>query len=157
MSKREYGMLHLAIPYWKGDTDHFDQAVVRSYRYGRSHLDVAIELWELAGHGDRAVALRELKEVAFGREVPLLHTDEVATMLGLLDGLDDALKKITGPQMLVPLEQLPALRARVKLVDLDADRGDLAVDGVSEAAARVWELRRILKEALAGPFDLVFD
>jgi hypothetical protein len=50
MSKRQYGTLHSMNPSWKEQPDGLVAAVVNDYRHGRSMLDLARELWRLAGN-----------------------------------------------------------------------------------------------------------
>jgi hypothetical protein len=88
----------------------------------------------------------------------ILETQGIEQLLALLDGLDDAVRTaVLGPDDLVPVDRLPEVRARTRLVDVDEDRGTTATYAVVEALAEVCRLREALEETLAHGLHLLID
>lgn len=141
---RAWGAIHLIRPDWVGEDEDRDEAVVESYEPARSFLQVAPELWRLAGDDERAAAIKALFERVYEREPIVMYSAEIEELLGLLDGLQDALigQVVDEQHWRVRPELLPALRVRTKRLDLDQNEGELGfeISGVS------W-LQKILREA----------
>jgi hypothetical protein len=150
--------LYLVRPEWHGETEHPEDWAVEPYRNGPSHIQVAIELWRLAGRDDRAKAIEALLEVAYDRDRPYWNDSEAAKLLENIEGLDSELEKtVVGTDWLVPQDQLSDLRARSTLVDLDEARGPDARAGIAEAMSRVVGLREFLRGAVSQKLDIAVD
>ena len=145
-----WGSLYLVRPDWDGDDETVDEAVVEECDYAKHFLRVAPELWYLAGHEDRAEAIRSLVFRAYERQQRWLTASEIEELLRLLEGVEDALVgSVVDERWRIPPEQLPELRVRTEYLDLNESRGELAVSGVAEGISHVCSLRTILREALA--------
>jgi hypothetical protein len=141
--------LHLVRPDVRGDLEHLDESVVESHRNGPSDLHVAMELWRLAAHEEKAQELKRLVDRAYEQEDSTLNQSDIQELIRNIDELEAALSKsVVDANWRVPDEKLAALRAQAHLVDLDESRGALANDGVLEAMHRVNALRNILRDAL---------
>lgn len=161
MIDRYWGTLYLVRHGANFGVDDAAAAVVKPCDYAWSHIDVAKELWHLAGRDDKARAISDLLSSVMtrtdGRADGVMVAEEIQVLLGLLDGLDAALRvNVVDAHDMVPPEKLSELRARVELVDLDESRGPLAAFGVSEALGRVGELRSILEEAISRGLGISF-
>lgn len=142
------GTIYLIRPDWIGEDEDLEQAVVESYEPVRSYLQVAPELWGLAGDDERAAAIKALLGRVYERDDVVMVTAEIEALLGLLQGLQEALVgTVVDERWMVRPEQLPALRVRTKTLDLDESRGELAVHAVGEALYGVLWLQKILGEA----------
>jgi hypothetical protein len=157
-----WGSLHLVAPDWTGDPDASDaEAVVDSCRYGFSHISVAVELWRLVGDEERAARIESVVSRAFGDSVDtpvgILKTADIEELLGLLEGLQDALRgSVVDARFQVSAAQLPELRRRTTL--LNFNEGDhVAEDGVAEGMGRVTELMMWLRRALDGGLHVAIE
>jgi hypothetical protein len=158
VTRRQWGTLYLVRPEWHDDTDHPEKWVVEPYRNGPSHIQVAIELWRLAGRDDRAQAIEALLEIAYERDRPFWNDSEATKLLETLDDLDVELeKKVVGSDWLIPQDKLPDLRRQSTLVDLDEERGPDARAGIAEAMSRVTGLREFLRSSVSQKFDIAVD
>ena len=143
-----WGSLYLVRPDWVGDDDDLDQAVVEEYEWAKGFLRVAPELWQLAGYDERAAAIKTLVGKVYDRERYWMTATEIEELLGLLDGIEDALVgTVVDEQWMIQPEQLPRLRVSTKTLDLDEQRGHLALHAVGEGIGHVCSLRAILREA----------
>jgi hypothetical protein len=150
--------IYLIRPDWRGDPDDAHEAVVDSLPNGPTYIDVAIELWRLAGNEERAAKVYALTTRAFGRGNKALHTEEIREFHDLLLGLGDALRQtVVDSESMIAPERLPEMRRRTTLVDLGEHRGDLAVYGISEAIGQVCELECFLKKALDRGLYVALD
>lgn len=137
--------------------DGLDLDILESYRV-YDHFALAAELWRLAARPERASAIEELVLRAYDYDVPLLTTPDIEKMLGLFAGLDDAIYgAIANERHEIPLDQLPALRMRTKLLDISESRGNDAVFAVQEALVHVHNLQSALRSALEQDAHIVFD
>jgi hypothetical protein len=160
MTRRRWGTYHLVRPNWPGEIDD-EGRVVGIFRYGPSSLELASELWRLAGHNERADRIKQVTEPAYAREDQALHRAEIEDLLRLLDmdALEDALKQmgLVDANLQISPEYLPELRQRTKLIDIDENRGDLAVYGLSESVPWVYGLFAFLKRALDEGLHVALD
>jgi hypothetical protein len=147
--------IFLIRPDWHGDPD---EAVVESLLHGPTSIDVAIELWRLAGNEERAAKIYTLTTRAFGRDNRALSTEEIREFHGLLDGLDEVLKEaLLDDKWQIPPERMEEVRRRTRLLDLDDLQGHRAREGVSEGLSQVHGLRDFLKEALDRGLYVALD
>ena len=145
---KPWGTICLVRPDWDGDSEEMDQAVVEAYEPVKSFLDVAPELWRLAGHDERATGIETLVEHVYERERRWMTAPEIEKLLGLLEGLEDALVgEVIDERWMVLPEQLPKLRYRTQSLNLDENRGDRALHAVGEGLYGVMWLQKILQEA----------
>src|SRR6266571_9000664 len=107
--------LYLIMRNGPTDADIAHEGVVKTLRDGRTHIDVAKELWSLAGDDARASAIADVVSRAFRREDPVLFAEDIEQMLALLDGdrLEQALKRtITDDKMFIRPERMSEVRQR---------------------------------------------
>ena len=158
MTRRYYGTLYLVTPGEQLDPERMYEDVVETYPDGTSHIDVARELWSLAGDGARAAAIHEVVLRGRGRDSKKLHADDLEQLLGLLAGLDDALTRtIADGNLEIRPERMAEVRRQARLIDVDEARGDLAKYAVMEGMTRVDTLRDLLSEALERGLDVALD
>jgi hypothetical protein len=144
--------LHLA----RLDGDRVE--VLESYDIARGFLDVAIELWQLAGREDRATAIEALITSAYELEPPRWERAQIARLPELLDGLEPALRgTVTDGELFLPTERVEELRGRVDAIDLGSLPGTDARNAIQEALVYVDHLRDIATEALARDASVLFD
>jgi len=155
MSDDYYGALYLLAPGPPYERDHLHERVVEAHDHGFSHLDVARELWSLAGDDARADAIADIIDHAFDRDLPILLPEEVDALVALIDPLPDALTKTFVDEGLVILpERMAQVRAHAKLIDVRESRGPLARYGVAEALSRAFAARNILRDARTRGLDV---
>jgi hypothetical protein len=132
--------------------------IVETHENVRSRIDVASELWKIAGEDRLAVEIDKLMRVAFSREPPTMSTAETKELLRLTDGLEQRLTStLLDSHWLVSRETLPALRKQSRTLDLGVERGDLATAGVGEGLLEVLALRRLLEHALEANLLIAFE
>jgi hypothetical protein len=155
MSDEYYGALYLVAPGEPHDREHLSERVVESYDHGWSDLDVARELWSLAGDDARANAIRDLIAAAFERDVAVWLPAGVDALVALIDRLPDALARtVTDDQLLVHPERMAHVRPHAQLIDVRDERGELARYGVAEAVTRAFAARNVLHEARERGLDV---
>src|SRR5689334_6800822 len=140
MSNRYYGSLYLLT--------QGGEQVVAAYDHARSDIDVAEELWSLAGDRARAAAIAAVVERTAQRDVRRFQPEEVDELLTLLAGLRPALRRtVVDDSMRIPPDRLAHVRQRSRLIDVDHSRGAFAIYGVLDAVSRVEALGNILRNA----------
>jgi hypothetical protein len=146
----------LTRPEWRGDPENAHEAVVEVLLHGPRYIQVALELWALAGHDDRVKEIEALLEIAHERDLPMLHTEEVEKLNVLLDGLDQALKGRLhlDEAWQIPSERMDEVRSRTQLLHLDDVGGRIGSDGVMEGISEVYELRGFLEQASRRSLNL---
>ncbi|MGH2897920.1 MAG: hypothetical protein ACRDMZ_04545 [Solirubrobacteraceae bacterium] len=158
MTRRHYGALYLVTPGQPDDPDRRHERVIETYEDARSHIDVARELWSLAGDDARAGAIAAVVDRAYERESRTLAAADVDELLALVDGLEDALARtITDKDLNIRDEHLVRVRQRARLIDVDEARGSLASYAVLEGVSRVSALRHILRTARERSMDVALD
>ncbi|MCG8421408.1 MAG: hypothetical protein MJE77_26110 [Proteobacteria bacterium] len=146
---KAWGTICLVRPDWDGEDENMDQAVVEAYEPAKSFLEVAPELWRLAGDDERADRIEALVDQVYERDRRWMTAEEIEQLIRWLDGIEAALVgKVVDEQWMVRPDQLPALRAHTKTLDLDERRGELACHAVGEGIGDVCSLRSILREAV---------
>ncbi|MEO8841911.1 MAG: hypothetical protein ABI704_10100 [Kofleriaceae bacterium] len=157
MSRRYWGTLYFVKPGLSNDSENASESVVDTYRNGPSDLAVAMELWALSGHRDRADRIRALLDTANERENPILAGDEVRSLIESLEGIESAARSLGGDDGVLRPEQLSPLLERSKLLDLDNTPGHAPEYAVIEALSRVQALRNALADAHARNLDVALD
>ncbi len=86
------------------------------------------------------------------------HAEDIRDVLRALEGLAEMERiRLLGPDGLIPMKDVPALRARSRYLELDEGRGELAAHAGLEALACVPALRAILLEAQARGLHVSMD
>lgn len=132
--------------------------VIASNEIAYGFVEVAAELWELAGRPDRAKQIDEVISSAYELEPAQLQSTHQRALRSLLEGLEKALVgTVTDEQHVLSRKQIAQLRERAKVVDLDESWGADARYAIQSALIYVDHLRAILDEALAQDASILFD
>ena len=150
--------LHLA---YISDTDPSLVMVIDSYDKARGFVEVAIELWRLAGRDDRASAIEDVMAGSVDYDPQRLERAQIEVLRGLLDGLEQALVgTLTDEEHMLSAAKVEELRGHTETLDLADSFGSLARDpryAVQEALIYVDHVRTIADKALAGGACILFD
>lgn len=150
--------LHLAR---LSNTDPPEVDVIDSYDKARGFIEVAMELWRLAGRNDRASAIRRVIVSSVDYEPQRLERAQIEQLRALLDGLEQALVgTLTDEKHLLSEAKVEELRGHAETLDLAETFGSFRQDpreAVQEALIYVYHLRTILNEALAAGACILFD
>jgi hypothetical protein len=147
--------LHLAHV---SDTAPPEVDVIDSYDKAQGFIEVAMELWRLAGRDDRASAIEAVIASSVRYEPNRLERAQIEELRRLLDGLEEALVgTVTDEQHMLSPETVEQLRGRTETLDVAEARGDLARHAVDEALLYVHHLRTIADTALAAGACILFD
>jgi hypothetical protein len=158
MSDEYYGALYLLAPGEPYDRENISERVVEAYDHGRSHLDVAQELWLLAGDGAKANAIADIIAAAFERDLPVLRPEEVDALVALIDPLPDALARtVADDDLFIRPERMAEVRQYPRFIDVREERGELRKYGLIEAVSRAFAARNILVEARERGLDVSLD
>ena len=132
--------------------------VLRSNDIAQGFLEVAIELWRLAGHDDRANAIEKLITSAYRTNPPRWDRAQITRLRELLDGIDQAvIGPITDEQRMLSREKIEDLRGRVEAIDIDNyERADPRY-AIQSALVYIDRLRDIADDALANDACILFD
>jgi hypothetical protein len=143
--------LHLA---YVSDTSPPEVDVIDSYEKAHDFIEIAMELWRLAGREDRASAIRRVIASSVRYDPDRLERAQIEELRNLLDGLEQALVgTLTDEEHLLSWEKVAELRGRTDALDLSDWFGSLRRDprrAVQEALIYVDHLRTIADEALAA-------
>jgi len=138
------------------DPPQFD--VFAQYDNARGFIEVAAELWQLAGNPDRAKAIDDVITSAYAFEPARLERDQIAALRDLLEGLEQALVgTLTDEHHMLSAAKVEELRGHVKTLDFNESYGADARRAVQDALVYVDHLRNILDEALAAGACILFD
>jgi len=138
------------------DPPQFD--VLEQYDIAYGFIEVAIELWRLAGSPDRAKAIDDVITSAYAFEPARLERDQLAALRDLLEGLEQALVgTLTDEHHMLSAAKVEELRGHVKTLDFNESYGADARRAVQDALVYVDHLRNILDEALAAGACILFD
>jgi hypothetical protein len=138
------------------DPSQFD--TLASYDIAYGFIEVATELWRLAGNPDRANAIEGVITSAYGFEPARLERDQIAALRDLLEGLEQALVgTLTDEHHMLSAAKVEELRGHVKTLDFDWNQRVDGRSAVQEALIYVDHLRNILDEALAASACILFD
>ena len=132
--------------------------VLDSNEIARGFLDVAIELWRLAGHEERASEIENLIISANATDPRRWARAQITRLRELLDGIEQALVgTLTDEQHLLSREKIDELRGRVEAIELGEFPGSNATYAVQEALVYIDRLRDIADDALANDACILFD
>lgn len=156
MSKYAYGTLYLVRPDVDEDSE---EHVVDAIDRVSSGIDVAKELWQIAGNPSRSLAIKRAIDDGFDAEGCLIKTETIEELLRLTDGLEAAVRAGVplDDEGKVSAEKLAELRASTKTLWLDESRGDAAPYGVREGVYAVHRLREVLVRAKQQGLYIAFD
>ena len=150
--------LHLAHV---SDTDPPQIDVVDSYPKAYGFVQVAMELWRLAGHEDRASAIQDVIASSVDYEPQRLERAQIEELRALLDGLEQALVgTLTDEAHMLSAAKVEELRGHTETLDLAETFGSIRQDprgAVQEALIYVQHLRTIADTALAAGACILFD
>ncbi len=140
------------------DTDPPDIEVIKAYPKAYGFLQVAMELWRLAGRTDRASAIDDVIASAVSYEPRRLERAQIEELRGLLDGLEQALAgTLTDEEYLLSEAKVEELRGRTETLDFNESYGRNAREAVQEALIYVDHLRTIADTALAAGACILFE
>ena len=132
--------------------------VLRTSEIAYGFLEVAAELWRLAGDAARARAIEAVVTSAYELEPPRLDQPRIVALQRLLDDLDIALVGTVtdGAHMLSP-EKVAELRGKVTTLEVHGEFGADPHYAVQSALLCVDHLRDLLDEATASHACILFD
>ena len=140
------------------NTDPPEVDVIESYPKAYGFLEVAMELWRLAGREDRVSAIRRVIASRVDYEPSRLERAQIEALRDLLDGIEQALAgTLTDEEHLLSAAKVEELRDHTKTLDLAEWRGEGARYAVQEALIYVDHLRTIADAALAAGACILFD
>lgn len=141
--------LHLARV---SDTTPPEVEVIDSYDKAYNFVEIAMELWRLAGRDDRASAIDDVIASAVDYKPRRLERAQIEELRHLLDGLEQALVgTLTDEEHLLSEAKVEELRGHTETLDFAEWRGkEGARYAVQEALIYVDHLRSIANEALAA-------
>jgi len=140
------------------EVDPSEVEVLRTNEIAYGFLEVASELWRLAGHPARAKAIDDVITSAYELEPPRLDKPRIVALGALLNGLEQALVgTLTDDQHLLSREKVDELRETTKTLDFNESFGADAREAVQHALIYVDHLRDILDEALGKDASILFD
>jgi hypothetical protein len=150
--------LHLARV---SSTDPPEIDVIDSFDTARGFIEVAMELWRLAGREDRASAIRDVILSSLDYEPRRLERAQIEELRALLDGLEQALVgPLTDEAHMMSAAKVEELRGHTETLDLTETFGSIRQDprgAVQEALIYVDHLRAIADDALAAGACILFD
>jgi hypothetical protein len=124
----------------------------------RSAVEVARELWDLAGDKARGDRINDVMTRAFERDPFVLEAGDIDELLALTDGL---VERLVGPVVdehwNVRPDQLPELRRRTRMLELDDGPPNVPEAGVAAGMSRVVGLRNVLTTARDEKLRILFD
>jgi len=140
------------------EDDAHEVEVISSYDNAYGFIEVAVDLWRLAGRADRAQAIDDVITGAYVHDPPRLDATALSELRRLLEGLEGSLVgTVTDENHLLSMPMVSSLRGRTACLDLDEARGELAREAVIEALVYVSHLRTIIDEALQCNANILFD
>jgi hypothetical protein len=158
---RNWGTWYLVPPGWKRPPeDASDYGFVESFEYGRSYLEAAIELWGLVGDSERVNQIEAVLNRAYqrSRSEPILNAADIDELIALLDGLADRLiGTVVDEERKIRREQLPELRRRTTMFDLDENAGYVVENALLEGIGRAEAVRDNLQHAREAGLEILLD
>jgi hypothetical protein len=149
MGDRDWGTWYLVPPGWQRQPDDAaDDGIIENFEYGRSFLHAAMELWDLAGDPGRRQQIQAVLNRAFERSEPILNAAEIDELIALLEGLEERLiGTVVDEHRKIRRDQLPELRRRTTMFDLDEQPGYVVENALREGMGRVVDVRENLRHA----------
>jgi hypothetical protein len=159
MGNRDWGTWYLVPPGWeRPPEDASDYGFVESFQYGRSYLRAAMELWELAGEPGRSHQIEAVLNRTWQRPEPILRAADLDELIALLDGLEDRLiGTVVDAERKIRRDQLPELRRRTTMFDLDENAGYLVENALLEGMGRAEAVRDNLRHAREAGLEILLD
>ncbi len=141
------------------DTDPLEVEVIESYPKAYGFLQIAMELWRLAGRDDHASAIEAVTASSVRYKPRRLERAQIEELRALLDGLEQALiGTVTDEEHLLSEAKVEELRGHTETLDFAEWRGkEGARYAVQEALMYVDHLRSIADDALAAGACILFD
>ena len=132
--------------------------VLRTNPIAYGFLEVASELWRLAGDAARAKQIDDVVVSAYELEPPRLDEARIETLKSLLENLDAAvIGPLTDDQRLLSPAKVEELRGNVKTLEVAGEYGSDPQFAVQSALGLVGNLRAILDEAQTEHASILFD
>lgn len=158
-NRRHWGTWWLVPPGWQRQPDDAtDDGIVESYEDGRSDLHAAIELWDLAGDAARGKQIEAVLDRAYKRPEHILNAVDIDDLLALLDGIEARLVgTVVDEHRKIRLDQLPELRRRTSMFDLDEIPGYHVENAILEGMGRVESVRENLQHACEAGLEILLD
>ncbi len=139
------------------DDDPAEVDVLRTNEIAYGFLEVASELWRLAGDATRATAIDDVVTSAYELEPPRLDEPRIVKLRSLLNDLEPALVgTLTDGEHMLSDEQVEQLRGKAKAIEVGAFGSDPRF-AVQSALVLVGNLRDILDEARDQHASILFD
>jgi hypothetical protein len=159
MDKRHWGTWYLVPPGWQRQPDDVvDDGIEESYEDGRSDLHAAMELWDLAGDPERVKQIDAVIDRAYQRPEHILNAADIDELIELIEGLEDRLVgTIVDQQHRIRRDQLPELRRRTTMFDLDEIPGYVVENAIGEGIGRAQSVRDNLRHARELGLEILLD
>jgi hypothetical protein len=142
---------------WDPAAEDADDQIVYVFEHGRSHIKVASELWGLCD-APRGAEIDALMTRAYERDPHRLDQPDIATLLRLLDGLEDSLSMSwVDEHWNVPSERIPELKRRATMLEIDDVEGVVPESAIAAGLSRVGIARDILRTALDEQLNILLD
>jgi hypothetical protein len=143
---------------WHPESEDADDRVVYSFEYGRSHFQVASELWALADDAGRAEKMEDTFSAAHRRKPRLMEKPDIELLRQLLEGLEDRLVgTFIDEHWNVPTDRIPELKRRTTMLEIDDIPHAVPEAAVAAGFSRVAIARNILQKALDENLNIVLD
>ena len=159
MSKHDWGIWWLVPRGWQRQPDDaVDDGIAESYDDGHSALRAAMELWDLAGDAARGKQIEAVLDRAYKRPEHVLHAADIDDLLALLDGIEARLVgTVVDEHRKIRPDQLPELRRRTTMFDLDEIPGYYVENAILEGMGRVESVRENLQHAREAGLEILLD
>jgi hypothetical protein len=157
VGRHDWGTWWLVPQGWQPQSDDvIDDGIVESFEYGRSYLEAAVELWDLAGEAGRGKQINAVLVRAYRRSVHILNATDIDELLALLEGLEDRLiGTVVDEERKIRHDQLPELRRRTTMLNLDETPGYHVEYALLEGMGRVEAVRENLRHAREAGLEIL--
>jgi hypothetical protein len=157
MGNRDWGTWYLVPPGWeRPPEDASDYGFVESFQYGLSYLHAAMELWGLAGDPERIKQIDAVLDRAYQRPEHILQAADIDELIALLEGLEDRLVgTVVDEHRKIRRDQLPELRRRTTMFDLDENAGYIVENALLEGMGRAEAVRDNLRHAREAGLEIL--
>jgi hypothetical protein len=157
MRNRNWGTWYLVPPGWQRPPDDVvEDGVEEIFEYGRSYLRAAMELWGLAGDPERIKQIDAVLDRAYQRPEHILQAADIDELIALLEGLEDRLiGTVVDEHRKIRRDQLPELRRRTTMFDLDENAGYVVENALLEGMGRAEAVRDNLRHAREAGLEIL--
>jgi hypothetical protein len=115
-----------------------------------------MELWGLAGDPERIKQIDAVLDRAYQRPEHILEAADIDELIALLDGLEDRLiGTVVDVHRKIRRDQLPELRRRTTMFDLDETPGYVVENALREGMGRVQDVRDNLRHAREAGLEIL--